>query len=115
MTIDVSNIHYATLMLDIGCTSYYHLDYMMANENRCVQHHQKLVAISQHLLNEDDPLSIKARDDLGLNEFQELVCLVGTKWDIMCDDSFTTNYNHQRYMKLVWKIHEVARGKGPLS
>jgi hypothetical protein len=52
------------------------------------------------VVHEDDPASIRARNDLGLNEFQELVCLVlGTKWDIMCNDSFMTNYNHQRYMK----------------
>ena len=43
-------------------------------------------------------LSIKARNDLGMNEFQELVYNVGIKCDIICNDSFTTNCNHQRYL-----------------
>jgi hypothetical protein len=48
------------------------------------------------IVHEDKPLSLKARNDLGMNEFEGLVCIVGTKYDIVCNDSFMTNYNHQR-------------------
>ena len=45
---------------------------------------------------EDEPLFIKARNDLGLNEFKEIVCIVSTRCDIVCNDYFTTSCDHQR-------------------
>ena len=68
---------------------------MMANGSRFVHHLQNLVVFHKlyewDILHKDEPLSIKASNDLGLNEF---VCIVGTKCDIMCNDTFTTNCNH---------------------
>ena len=40
---------------------------------------------------EDESLSSKARNGLGLNEFEKLVYIVDTKCDIVCNDSFTTH------------------------
>ena len=47
------------------------------------------------IVHEDEPLPLKARNDLGLNESKGLVCIVSTKCDIVFNDSFTTNNNHQ--------------------
>jgi hypothetical protein len=45
----------------------------MANGSRCVQHLQKLVLFHEicemGLCHEDESLSIKARNDLGMKEF----------------------------------------------
>ena len=47
-------------------------------------------------IHEDELLSINARNDLGLNKFYDLVIIVGTKCDIVCNNSDMTHCNHQR-------------------
>jgi hypothetical protein len=52
--------------------------------------------VKRDIVHEHECLSIKARNDHGLKEFKELVCIVGTKCDIVCNDSFTIKCNHQK-------------------
>lgn len=58
------------------------------------------------IFHEDEALSIKARNDIGLNEFYELVCILVTKFDIVCNDSFTTSCNHQKRDLHPFELHK---------
>ena len=65
------------------------MNYMMANISWCVQHMYKLVVFHDscfkwNIAHEDEPLLIKAKNDIALNKIKELICIVGTKCVTLC-------------------------------